>query len=227
MEGFRKGRRLQWMRGGISYTWNWVLPCLPRTILNGEIIIMAQYFFRKDAIFSFLPVKNETCQMAGLYIYNRLLISLIDDSRSTGTKGSWLLFQHNLLSACMGVTLERLNLSVGNAISPVQKINASALLSPLLFYTFLSSSGTALRNLLWAELTIFHQPHTGSLAFALFMLRYLLTTLGLQNSPTGKSYNCLSWKTGFRVSNMFNSTPVGYSWIYTEQARDLFLLFLH
>ena len=199
------------MRGGISYAWSWGSVLLAKDHFEwGDNYHGSNILSGRTPSFPFFQLKMKPAKWLDYTFITAWLISdIVDDSRSykvhNGTRNYYF---NKFLSACI-VTFtpwKRLNLSLGNSVISCSRNYNPSLLSPFLFYIHSSSSGTAFEKSYYGRNSqFFINLSTRQLGHFHIYSSLFMDDLGFTKFPNGKFYDCLSWKTGFRVSNIFRS----------------------
>jgi hypothetical protein len=223
-----KGGDFSEMRGGITYSWNWGSVLLAKDHFQwGDSYHSSEIFSGRTPSFPFLQLTMKPAKWFEFTFITAMLVSdVIDSSQSykipTGER--YYFFNKFLSAAIMTFTpVKNLNLSVGNSVVSCSKNYNPAYLSPFLFYMNNASSGDSSQKAQYGRNSqLFFNVSSRQIKHLHLYTSVFIDALGSKKFSDSTSINCISWKAGFRASNLFNqniavtaeytrSTPHTYS----------------
>jgi len=204
-----KGGDFSEMRGGISYAWNWGSVLLAKDHFQwGDNYHGSNILSGRTPSFPFFQLSMNPVRWFGFHFVTAQLISeVVDKSLAyTVSNGPRDYYFSKFLSAAMFTftPLKHLDLSVGNSVISCSKNYNPAYLSPFLFYLNDVSSGDSSQKVHYGK----NSQLFINLSSRQIRQLHLYASVFIDDLGTTRfndtTYTSISWKAGFRVSNLLN-----------------------
>jgi hypothetical protein len=199
------------MRGGVSFAWNW-----------GSVLVAKDHFQWGDAshgsnIFSgrtpswpYLQLQMKPAKWFNFNFVTGWMISEVIDSSSSYPVGNGIRYVYfdKFISAAMFTftPVRNLDLSVGNSVVSCSKYYNPAYLSPFLFYTTASQGGDSAQKAKYGRNSqLFFNISSRQVRKLHLYASVLIDDLGSKKFSDTTTFTCISWKAGFRASNLLNA----------------------
>lgn len=205
-----KGGDYSEMRGGISYAWNWGSIILAKDHFQwGDSYHGSNIFSGRSPSFPYLQLGMKPVKWFDFtFVTGWLSSEVIDSSRSyREPKGYREYFFSKFFSAAIMTFTPwtDLNLSVGNSVIFCSKNYNPAYLSPFLFYTNSTSSGDSAQKAHYGRNSqLFFNISSTQIKHLHLYASVFLDGFGSKEPGDSTSFNYISWKAGFRASNLLN-----------------------
>jgi hypothetical protein len=198
------------MRGGVSFAWNWGSVTLAKDHFQwGDAYHGSNIFSGRTPSFPFIHLQMNPVRWFGFSFVTGWLVSeVVDSARSYNVENGYRsVFFNKFLSAAM-VTLtpwKNLNLSVGNSVISCSRNYNPAYLSPFLFYLNFSSPGDSMQKASYGKNTqLFFNISSRQIRRLHLYASVFIDDIGSKKFSDSATFNCISWKAGFRVSNLLD-----------------------
>jgi hypothetical protein len=198
------------MRGGISFAWNWGSVVLAKDHFQwGDSYHGSNIFSGRSPSFPYLQLGMKPVKWFDFtFVTGWLSSEVIDSSRSyLEPKGFREYFFSKFLSAAIMTfrPWKNLNLSVGNSVIFSSKNYNPAYLSPFLFYTNSPLSGDSAQKAHYGRNSqLFFNISSTQIKHLHFYASVFLDGLGSKEQGDSTSFNYISYKAGFRASDLLN-----------------------
>jgi hypothetical protein len=205
-----KGGDYSEMRGGVSFSWNWGFVLLAKDHFQwGDSYHGSTIFSGRTPSFPYLQIQMKPVKWFDFTFVNGWLVSEVVDSTKSykDPKGTRDYFFNKFLSAAiMTFTPWRnLNFSVGNSVISCSKNYNPAFLSPFLFYMNSKSSGDSVQKAHYGRNSqLFFNISSRQIKRLHLYASIFIDDIGSKKFSDSTTFNCISWKAGFRVSNLLN-----------------------
>ncbi|MCX6244932.1 MAG: hypothetical protein NTU98_09525 [Bacteroidetes bacterium] len=204
-----KGGDYSEVRGGVTFAWNWGSVLLAKDHFQwGDNYHGSNILSGRTPSFPFLQLSMKPARWFSFQFVTAMLISeVVDTSRTYNVPGGLREYYFNkFLSAAM-ITFtpwRGLDLSIGNSVVSCSQSYNPAYLSPFLFYTSPPSSGdSAQKASHGSNSQLFFNISSRQIKHL-----HLYASVFIDDLATTKfndtTYTSISWKAGFRLSNLFN-----------------------
>ena len=205
-----KGGDYSEMRGGISYSWKWGSLTLAKDHFQwGDSYHGSNIFSGRTPSFPYFQIQMKPAGWFDFTFLTGYLVSqVVDSSRSyiipTGYREYF--FSKFLSAAIMTFTpLKNLKLSIGNSVISCSKDYNPAYLSPFLFYVNSTSKGdSAQKSYYGRNSQLFFNLSSRQIKHLHIYASVFIDDLGSKKFSDTTKVNCISWKAGFRASNLVN-----------------------
>jgi len=198
------------MRGGISFAWNWGSVVLAKDHFTwGDGYHGSNIFSGRTPSFPYFQLQMKPVRWFDFTFVTGWLISeVVDSSRSYPVSNGFrkTYFNKYLSAAIMTFTpWKNMNLSIGNSVISCSKNYNPAYLSPFLFYTNFSSSGDSAQKASYGRNSqLFFNFSSRQIPRLHLYASVFIDDLGSKKFSDSVAFNCISWKAGFRASNLLN-----------------------
>ena len=206
-----KGGDYSEMRGGISYAWNWGSVLLAKDHFQwGDSYHGSNIFSGRTPSFPYLQLQMKPVKWFDFtFITGWLVSEVVDSSRSyKEPNGLREYFFNKFLSAAI-ITFtpwKDLNLSIGNSVISCSKNYNPAYLSPFLFYTNSTKNGDSAQNANYGRNSqFFFNISSRQIRHLHLYVSVFIDDLGSKKFSDSTTFNCISYKAGFRASNLLKS----------------------
>ena len=198
------------MRGGITFTWNWGSVCIAKDHFQwGDNYHGSNILSGRTPSFPYFQLHMKPLKWLNYTFVTGWLISeVIDSSRSYLIPAGIREYNFNKFISAAMITVspwKNLDISVGNSVISCSKNYNPAYLSPFLFYVNFTSTGNSFEKTYYGRNSQFFANISTRQVRHLHLYGSLfIDDLGFTRFPEGAYYTCISWKAGFRLSNLFN-----------------------
>jgi len=205
-----KGGDYSEMRGGVSFAWNWGSLVLAKDHYQwGDAYHCSNIFSGRTPSYPYLQLDMKPTQwFAFTFVTGWLVSEVVDSSRSYLIPGGRRDYYFNkfLSSAILTFTpLKHLDLSIGNSVISCSKNYNPAYLSPFLFYVNSSSTGdSAQKSHYGRNSQLFFNISSRQIKHLHLYASVFIDDIGTKKFSDSTALNCISWKAGFRASNLLN-----------------------
>ena len=205
-----QGRDYSEMRGGISFAWNWGSVVLAKDHFQwGDAYHGSNIFSGRTPSFPYFQLQMKPVKWFDFtFITGWLVSEVVDSARSYQVPGESreYFFNKFLSAAIMTFTpWKNLNLSIGNAVISCSKNYDPSTLSPFLFYLNPTSSGDSAQKAHYGRNTqLFFNLSSRQIRRLHLYVSVFIDDLGSKKFSDSTTFNCISWKAGFRASNLLN-----------------------
>ena len=198
------------MRGGFSFAWNWGSVVLAKDHFQwGDSYHGSNIFSGRTPSFPYFQLQMRPVKWIDFTFVTGWLVSeVVDSARSYKIpNGTREYFFNKFLSAAI-VTFspwKNLNLSIGNSVISCSKNYNPAYLSPFLFYMNSTPSGDSTEKAYYGRNSqLFFNISSRQIRQLNLYASVFIDDLGSKKFSDSATFNCISWKAGFRVSNLMN-----------------------
>ena len=198
------------MRGGVTFAWNWGSVMLAKDHFQwGDSYHGSNIFAGRTPSFPYFQLKMKPARWFDFTFVTAYLVSEVIDSSRTYKDPNGLreyFFNKFLSAAIMTFTpLKNLDLSIGNSVISCSRDYNPAYLSPFLFYTKPNITGdSAQRSHYGKNSQLFFNISSRQIKHLHLYASIFIDDLGSKKFSDSTTFNCISWKAGFRASNLFN-----------------------
>lgn len=205
-----KGGDYSEMRGGVSFAWNWGSVLLAKDHFQwGDSYHGSNIFSGRTPSWPYLQLQMKPVKWFNFNFVTGWMISEVIDSSSSYPVGNGIrnvYFDKFISAAMMTFTpVRNLDLSVGNSVVSCSKYYNPAYLSPFLFYTTANQGGDSAQKANYGRNSQFFFNFSSRQIRRLHLyVSVFIDDLGLKDFNNGVNYNSISWKAGFRGSNLLN-----------------------
>jgi hypothetical protein len=205
-----KGGDYSEMRGGVSFAWNWGSVLLAKDHFQwGDAYHGSNILSGRTPSFPYFQLQMKPVKWFGFTFVNGWLISeVVDSSRSYQVPNGIreYFFNKYLSAAIMTFTpWKNLDLSIGNSVISCSKNYNPAYLSPFLFYMNSTSSGDSAQKAHYGRNSQFFFTFSSRQIKHLHLYASVfIDDIGSKKFSDSTTSNCISWKAGFRASNLLN-----------------------
>ena len=199
------------MRGGISYAWNWGSVLLAKDHFQwGDSYHGSNIFSGRTPSFPYFQLQMKPVKWFDFtFITGWLVSEVVDSSRSYKEPNGYreYFFSKFLSAAIMTFTpWNNLNLSFGNSVISCSKYYNPAYLSPFLFYTNSTNTGDSAQKANYGRNSqLFFNISSRQIRHLHLYVSVFIDDLGSKKFSDSTTFNCISWKAGFRASNLLKS----------------------
>ena len=198
------------MRGGISFAWNWGSVLLAKDHFQwGDSYHGPIIFSGRTPSFPYFQLQMNPVKWFDFTFINGWLISeVVDSSQSYKEPNGWReYFFRKFLSACIMTFTpwSNLNISIGNSVISCSKNYDPGYLSPFLFYVNPPSTGDSAQKAHYGRNNqLFFNISSRQIRHLHLYASVFVDGLGSKKSGDSTAFNYISWKGGFRASNLLN-----------------------
>ena len=205
-----KGGDYSEMRGGVSFAWNWGSVLLAKDHFQwGDACHGSTIFSGRTPSFPYLQLQMKPAGWFSFTFINGWLVSeVVDSARSYQvSNGPREYFFNKFLSAALMTFTpwKHLDLSIGNSVISCSKNYNPAYLSPFLFYMNSASTGDSAQKASYGRNSqLFFNISSRQIKHLHLYASVFIDDIGSKKFSDSTTFNCISWKAGFRASNLLN-----------------------
>jgi len=198
------------MRGGVSFAWNWGSVALAKDHFQwGDSYHGSNIFSGRTLSFPYFQLQMKPVKWFDFNFINGWLVSeVVDSAKSYPVPNGYREYYFNkfLSAAIMTFTpWKNLNLSIGNSVISCSKNYNPAYLSPFLFYMNSASSGDSVQKAHYGRNSqLFLNISSRQIRHVHLYATVFIDDLGSKKFSDTTTFTCISWKAGFRASNLLN-----------------------